>query len=172
MASWLTKVAGLMLLLISLLVCAHVILRGFFNSGIDGVYEIVQYGMLTIVSITLAENELTGGSIVANFILDRMKPRVANIFSIVMYAVAAVTIAVVIYNQIGMVGQKLANGAVTGVLFIPHWILIVIICIGLFFFTIAFLIKVVTLIRNHKNVGDRALTADEIAAEMTANTEF
>jgi TRAP-type C4-dicarboxylate transport system permease small subunit len=85
MTSWLAKASGILLLLMSILVCCHVILRGFFNSGILGTYEIVQYGMLVIVSLTLAENELTGGNIIVNFLLDKMKPRVANIFSIVMY---------------------------------------------------------------------------------------
>jgi TRAP-type C4-dicarboxylate transport system permease small subunit len=85
MTSCLEKIAGILLLLMSILVCSHVILRGFFKGGILGTYELVQYGMLVIVSLTLAENELTGGNIIVNFLLDKMKPRVASILSIVMY---------------------------------------------------------------------------------------
>lgn len=172
MASVLAKGSGIILFIISLLVCIHIILRGFFNSGVAGVYEIVQYGMLIVVSLTLAENELSGGSIVVNFFLDRMKPRAANIFSIIMYTLAVAGIAYVLYNQIGMVFQKYRNGAETGVLHIPHWILAIMICIGLFFFVIALITRVYKMVSDHKSIKNMKLTADEIAASMQSISEF
>ena len=161
-----------MILLISLLVCTHVILRGLFGSGVLGTYELVQYGMLTVVSLTLAENELTGGNIIVNFVLDKMRPRLANIFSIIMYLISIVFMIFVLYNQLGMIGTKLADGSVTGTLGIPHWIIVSLICIGLFFFVIAFIIRVYNMIDNHKNIQDRKRTLDEIAAEQEIKTEF
>jgi TRAP-type C4-dicarboxylate transport system permease small subunit len=119
MTSWLAKIAGILLLLMSILVCTHVILRGFFKGGILGTYELVQYGMLVIVSLTLAENELTGGNIIVNFLLDKMKPRVASILSIVMYFITILFMSYVLYNQLGMIGRKLADKSVTGTLGIP-----------------------------------------------------
>jgi TRAP-type C4-dicarboxylate transport system permease small subunit len=172
LASGLSKVSGMLILLISVLVCTHVILRGILGSGLRGIYEIVQYGMLTVVSITLAENELTGGSIIVNFILDKMRPRVANVFSIGMYAIAAGSMSYVLYNQVRMVLQKYADGSVTGVLAIPHWILVAIVCIGLFFFILAFIARLAQMVQNHASLRDEALTSDEIAAEMKARSEF
>ena len=172
MASFLSKLSGALLLLLSITMCMHVILRGFFNSGIMGVYEMVQYGMLVIVSLTLAENEITGGSIVVNFILDRMKPRVANVFSIFMYILTICGMALVLYNQIGMISQKYNTGSITSVLGIPHWILVIMICIGFVFFIIAFLIRVYNLITGHKHIVNVKVSQDEIAASKQITTEF
>jgi TRAP-type C4-dicarboxylate transport system permease small subunit len=172
MTSWLAKFAGIMLLLMSILVCAHVILRGFFNSGILGTYELVQYGMLVIVSLTLAENELTGGNIIVNFVLDKMKPRVASVVSIVMYFITIFFMSYVLYNQLGMIGRKLADGSVTGTLGIPHWIIVIMICIGLFFFVIAFIIRAYNMIISHKSIENKKRTLDEIAASTEIKSEF
>jgi TRAP-type C4-dicarboxylate transport system permease small subunit len=172
MASWLSKFSAVALLIISVLVCVHIILRGFFNSGVAGIYEIVQYGMLMIVSFTLAENELTSGSVIVNFLLDRMKPRTANVVGIFMYCLTICGMIYVFINQIKMVAQKYTNGAVTAVLLIPHWILIIIVCVGIFFFTIAFVIKVYNMIKNHRNIENVKLTNDEKAANMQVTSEF
>ena len=172
MSLWLAKLSGIMLLLMSILVCVHVILRGFFDSGILGTYELVQYGMLVIVSLTLAENELTGGNIIVNFLLDKMKPRIASIISIIMYFITIFFMTYVFYNQIGMIGKKLADGSVTGTLAIPHWILVALICVGLFFFIIAFIIRVYNMITNHRNIENKKRTLDEIAADKEAKSEF
>ncbi len=172
MTSWLAKIAGILLLLMSILVCTHVILRGFFKGGILGTYELVQYGMLVIVSLTLAENELTGGNIIVNFLLDKMKPRVASILSIVMYFITILFMSYVLYNQLGMIGRKLADKSVTGTLGIPHWIIVVMICIGLFFFIIAFIIRVYNMIVSHKSIENKKRTLDEIAASTEIKSEF
>ncbi|MCL1828511.1 MAG: TRAP transporter small permease [Oscillospiraceae bacterium] len=171
-ASLLSKLSGIVILLLCITVCVHVILRGFFNSGVSGVYEIVQYGMLTVVAFTLAENELTGGSIVVSVLLDKMRPRIANIFGITMYVLTALGMAYVLYNQILMVGQKYNNGAVTGVLLLPHWILVIIICIGFFFFIVSFLIKIYNMIEKHKTLQNEKLTIDQLAADAVIKSEF
>jgi phosphotransferase system glucose/maltose/N-acetylglucosamine-specific IIC component len=80
--------------------------------------------------------------------------------------------AYVLYNQIGMISKKLADGSVTGTLAIPHWILVLMICIGLFFFIIAFLIRVFGMISNHKNIENKKRSLDEIAASTEIKSEF
>ena len=172
MASALSKVAGIMLLALAILVVIHIIMRLFFNSGLSGIYEIVQYGMLTIVAFTLAENELSGGNIIVNVLLDRMKPRVANIVEIVMYFLVICGMIYVLINQIKMIFQKYQSGAQTGVLLIPHWIICIMICIGLFFFICAFIIRTYNMIDNHKGLSNVRRSSDEIAAEMEINQEF
>jgi TRAP-type C4-dicarboxylate transport system permease small subunit len=173
-ANRLTQFSGILILIMSLLVCAHVILRGVFNSGIDGIYEIVQYTMLTVVSLSLAENELTGGSIIVNYLLDKMKPRTANIVMIIMYAITLGFMGYVLYNQVLLTTQKFDNGAITGVLHIPHWLISTVTCIGLFFLLIAFVVKIYNMVSEHKNLSDHKLTADELAlaAANSASSEF
>jgi TRAP-type C4-dicarboxylate transport system permease small subunit len=173
-ANRLTQFSGILILLLSLLVCAHVILRGIFNSGIDGIYEIVQYTMLTVVSLSLAENELTGGSIIVNYLLDKMKPRTANIVMIIMYGISLAFMGYVLYNQVLLTTGKLDNGAVTGVLQIPHWLIGFVTCLGLFFLLLAFVVKIYNMVSGHKDIIGRKLTADEIAlaAANSTNVEF
>ena len=172
MATYLARLSGILLMLLSITMCIHVIMRGFFNSGITGVYELVQYGMLIIVSLTLAENEITGGSIVVNFVLDKMKPRVANVFSIFMYLLTICGVTAVLYNQIRMVSQKYNNGNITSVLGIPHWILVIMMCIGLFFFIIAFFIRVYKMVSDHKHIVNVKVSMDELAASKQITSEF
>jgi len=172
LSAFLAKAAAVILFIISVLVCVHVVLRGLFNGGIEGIYEIVQYGMLTVVSITLAENEMSGGNIIVNVLLDKMKPRTANAFSIGMYIVATVAMAYILVNQVKMIFQKYATGATTGVLAIPHWILVLIICVGLFFFVIAFIIRINGMVKSRSSLPGRKLTVDEIAAETVIRSEF
>ena len=170
--SALSRFSGALLTLISISVCVHVILRGVFNSGITGIYEVVQYGMLIIVSLTLAENELSGGSIIVNFILDKMKPRVANIISIFMYCLTIGGMLIVLYYQIGMIVQNYTIGAVTPVLRIPRWTLVIMICIGLFFFIVAFIVRAYYMIIGHKDIENVKLTMDEKAASTQIHSEF
>ena len=172
MASVLSKVAGILLILVALAVCLHIILRIFFNSGVKGIYEIVQYVVLVVVSLTLAENEITGGSVVVSFIIDRMKPRTTNVFSIIMYIITIVGLSVVFYFQVGMITQKYTLGAVSPILAFPHWILVLLICIGLFFFVIAFIIRVYKMIAGHKDIINVKLALEDKAAATKITTEF
>jgi len=172
MASVLSKISGIMLILVAITVCIHIILRIFFNSGVKGVYEIVQYVVLVVVSLTLAENELTGGSVVVSFIIDRMKPRVSNVFSIVMYSITIVGLAVVFYFQLGMITQKYRLGAISSVLGFPHWILVLLICVGLFFFILAFIVRVYNMIAGHKDIKNVKLNLEEKAAATQIHSEF
>ena len=171
-ASVLSKIAGTILILLAFVVFVHVILRSVFNSGVPGVYEMVQYGMLVVVSLTLAENELTGGSIVVSFIIDKFKPRVTNIFSIAAYCLTICGMSVVLYYQIRMIFQKYRQGAHSPVLYIPHWILVIFICIGLLFFVIAFFIRAYNMIAGHKDIVNVKLTLEEKAAATQVTSEF
>lgn len=168
----LSKLSALLLILMAVTVCIHILLRAFFNSGVSGVYELVQYTMLAIVAFSLAENQLTNGSIITTFLLDKMKPRVANIIQIVMYFITVCVMLFVFYNQIRMAIQAFNTGASTDVLGISNWIFITIVCIGLFFYAIAYAISAYTLIDNHKNLTDEKISYEEKAANMASSSEL
>lgn len=172
MAAFFSKISGIMLLIMSIAVCIHVILRAVFNTGIQGIYEFVQYTMMTIVCLTLAENELSGGNVIVNFILDKMKPRVANIMEIVMYFITIIFMCITVYYQVLTAIQKYNTGGITGVLKLPHWALVSIVCIGLFFFVLAFIVRVYNMIIGHKSIDNRKLSDDERAAAMEIHSEF
>ena len=172
MASVLSKIAGALLILLAFVVFIHVVMRGVFSSGVSGVYEMVQYGMLVVVSLTLAENEITGGSIIVSFIIDKFKPRVTNVFGIAAYCLTICGMIVVLYFQLRMIMQKYSQGTVSPVLALPHWILVIFICIGLFFFIIAFIIRVYNMISGHKDIVNVKLTLEEKAAATQVTSEF
>ena len=172
MTKVLSKVSGAMLMCNCVIMCVHVVLRAVFNSGVPGVYEIVQYTMLTIVSLSLAENELGGGNIVVTVVLDKMKPRAANILSISMYVFMISFMMYILNNQIRMTVRRYYSGALSPVLSIPHWIMMIIICVGLLFFIIACITKLYNMIVGHKALQNEKLSIDQIAAEAVIKSEF
>lgn len=168
----LNDIAGFLLLAVSCLVFIHVLMRAFFNLPILGIYEIVQYGIFVIVVLGLANNELEGGNVTVTFLTDRMKPKTSNLFSIIMYVAASVIMALLTVNQTRMITSKLNDGAVTTLLKIPHWILMVILVIGLFTIVLSCVLKVVRMIGKHKGLSVKSLTAEELALQMDINAEF
>ena len=68
--------------------------------------------------------------------------------------------------------SKYNTGGKTGLLGIPHWLLMTIICIGLFFFVLAFVVNLYRMFEKHKTLGDTRLTQDEIASSTEVHSEF
>lgn len=160
-------IAGAGIFLVMVVVVLNIILRALFNKPIDGTYEIVQYGILLAVSLGLADNELADGNVMVSFLLEKMKPKRANIFSIVMNVVSLVTMAFITYNQFQMVITKYQNKAASAILLIPHWVLVLILALGFLTLVLALFVKLTMLIQRHNSLPDRVLTADEIAAQST-----
>lgn len=161
-------IAGFGIFLVMAVVVLNIILRALFNSPIDGTYEIVQYGILLAVSLALADNELADGNVMVSFLLEKLKPKTANVYSIAMNVVSLVTMAFITYNQFQMVITKFQNKAATAILMIPHWILVLVLALGFLTLVLALFVKLVSLVQRHNTLPDHVLTADEIA-EQSAN---
>jgi len=156
-------VASIGVFLCMAVVVANIITRAAFNAPIHGTYEFVQYSLLLCVALALAHNELDGGNVRVTFLLEKMKPKKENIVNIVTTVIVMITSGFVTYNQFGIMITKYNNHAISGELNIPHWILVLILILGFITLTLAFALEIISLIRQHKTLPDRKLTADEIA---------
>jgi TRAP-type C4-dicarboxylate transport system permease small subunit len=168
----LNDISGFVLFVIICFVFCHVLLRAALNMPIPGIVEIVQYGIFAVVILGLSNNELEGGNIVVTFLTDRMKPKTSNLFSIIMYIVATIMMAIITWNQFGMISQKLHDGYYTTILKIPHWILMIILVIGLFVMVLSCIIKVIRMLNTHKKLSVKVRTAEELALQMDIKAEF
>lgn len=166
-SAFMNMIAGAGIFVVMVVVVLNIILRLLFNSPIDGTYEIVQYGILLAISLALADNELADGNVMVSFLLEKMKPRVANIFLIAMNIIALITMGFITFNQFRMVATKYANRAATSILHIPHWILVLILALGFLTLVLALLLKLITLCQRHKSLPDHTLTPDEIAEQSS-----
>lgn len=164
----LNDISGYVLFIIVCFVFCHVLLRAAFNLPILGIMEIVQYGIFVVVILGLSNNELEGGNIVVTFLTDRMKPKTSNLFSIIMYIIATIMMALITWNQFGTISEKLHDGYYTTVLKIPYWIFMIILVIGLFAVMLSCIIKVIRMLNTHKSLSVKSLTAEELALQMKA----
>jgi TRAP-type C4-dicarboxylate transport system permease small subunit len=117
--------------------------------------------LLLAVSLALADNELNDGNVMVSFFLEKMKPKMANLFSIAMYVLAVVGIGVVTYNQAQMVVTKFYNKAASAILALPHWIIVLVLTLGFFTLFLTVLLKLIRMIANHKHLSDHKLTDEE-----------
>jgi len=166
-AKGMNTVAAAGLFFVMAIVALNILLRVFFSISIAGVYEIVQYGILLLVSMALSHNEFDDGNIVITVIVERLKPKTANIFFITAYIVSVIGVSAIVYNQYNMIFTKYANNATTGVLLIPHWIIVAVLTLGFLCLLLTLILKLVRFISTHKSLPDKALTAEERAEQET-----
>ncbi len=151
---------------VMILVVLNVILRKLFNAPIAGTYEGVIYGMLTVVCLGLIYNELRDGNISISFFLEKMRPKTANVIRIITTAISTVLMGSITVNQYSMIIAKYNNHAVSDVLNIPHWIIVLILTLGFAALTLVLLLKTVLLVMNHKSLPDHIMTAEERAEQL------
>ena len=148
---------------VMILVVLNVILRKIFNKPIEGTYELVIYGMLTVVCLGLIYNELRDGNISITFFLEKMRPKTANIIRIITTAISTVLMGTITVNQFSMIITKYNNHAFTDVLRLPHWVIVLILTLGFAALTLVLFLKTLLLIGQHSSLSDHIMTAEERA---------
>ena len=166
-AKGMNMVAAAGLFFVMMVVVLNILTRALFNYAFAGVYEIVQYSILLIVSMALSYNEFENGNIVISFFIEKMKPKTANMFFIVMYSISVVGVSAVVYNQYKVILAKYANKASTGVLFIPHWIIVTVLTLGFLCLLLTIILKLVRFITGHKSLPDKAPSAVEAIEQQS-----
>jgi TRAP-type C4-dicarboxylate transport system permease small subunit len=164
-ASYMNTISAAGIFIIMFISVGNILLRAIFNSPILGTMEIVQYVMLLVVSLALADNELADGNVMVSFILEKMKPKAANILSIITTIVGIALIGFVTYNQYTMILAKYANNAATSVMMWPHWVLVLILTVGFFTLTLALILKLIKLFERHNTLPNHRLTAEELLSQ-------
>lgn len=173
-AKFVNSFSAVMTVIIMLLVVANILLRVLFNMPISGTYEIVSFGILLVVSLALADNELNDGNVVVTFLLEKMSLKKANICCIVMYFLSAILMGTVTINLAIMIFTKYELGAVSPILFIPHWIIVFILAVGFLTLFLAVVLKLLKMIVQHKYLSDKVVSAEErlVQSENLTNSSF
>ena len=159
-AKGMNYIAAAGLFFIMLIVVLNILSRAIFGYTFAGTYELVQYTILLVVSLALSHNEFDNGNIVITFFIERMKPKTANILFIIMYFVGICGVSAVIYNQFKVILVKYANKAVTGVLLIPHWIIVIVLTLGFCCLLLTIILKLVRFITTHKSLPESRAAAE------------
>jgi TRAP-type C4-dicarboxylate transport system permease small subunit len=161
LAQIMNSIAAVGLFIIMVVVVLNILMRMFFNRPFMGTYEIVQYGLLLVVSLALADNELADGNVVVSFFLEKMKPKTANIFNIATGSLGIIVTGFVTWNQWRMILQKYNNRAASAILMLPHWIIVLVLTLGFFTLFVALIVKVLRFIERHDSLPDARPTIEE-----------
>ena len=114
-------------------------------------------------------NELRDGNISVTYFLEKMRPKHANIIQVITTAISTVLMGAITVNQFSMVIDKYHNNAMTDVLNLPHWIIVLVLTLGFAGLTIVLLLKTILLILKHNTLSDHILTAEERAELLEAD---
>lgn len=166
--------SAVMTVIIMALVVLNILMRVIFNLPITGAYEIVSFGILLVVSLALANNELGDGNVVVTVLLEKMSPKKANAFSIAMYFLSVILMGVVTYQLFLMITTKYGQGATSPILLFPHWIIVAILTLGFLTLFFAVLIKLIRMIVQHRHLSNRVVSLEEklMQAENISNSSF
>jgi TRAP-type C4-dicarboxylate transport system permease small subunit len=168
LARIMNTIAAAGLFTIMVVVVLNVLMRVFLNRPFMGTYEIVQYGLLLVVSLALADNELADGNVMVSFFLEKMKPKTANIFNITTTSLGILITGFVTGNQWRMILQKYHNRAASAILMLPHWIIVLVLTLGFFTLLVALIVKVLRFVAKHSSLPDVRLTHEEKLRQMEA----
>lgn len=130
-------IIGLMLL--TFIMVAGVILRYFFNLPIPGVLEIIEYMMVTILTLGLAYTAVARRNIIIDILITHLPANVHAGFSAVASVVSlgffvTVTWASVLYAQ-----SQYEVMTVTSILHIPRWPFACVVAFGCFVLSLVLL---------------------------------
>jgi TRAP-type C4-dicarboxylate transport system permease small subunit len=126
----------IVLMLLTFIMVAGVILRYFFNMPIPGVLEVIEYMMVTLLTLGLAYTAVARRNIIIDILITHLPARVhtgfigvASIVSLGFFVI--VTWASVLYAQ-----SQYAVMAVSSILHIPRWPFASVVAFGCFLLTL------------------------------------
>jgi TRAP-type C4-dicarboxylate transport system permease small subunit len=124
------------LLLLTFIMVVSVILRYFFNSPIPGILEIIEYMMVTLLTLGLAHTAVAKRNIIIDMLITHLPPgfhdgfiAAASVLSLGFFAL--VTWASVLYAQ-----SQYEVMAVSSILHIPRWPFASVVAFGCFLLTL------------------------------------
>ena len=112
-------VASVVLSLLILLIVSDVVLRYFFEKGIQGSYELTEFMFGLIVFFGLAYTQVKGRHINVDFIASRFPKRVQLIFNVVKHVILSSLLALMCWQTISRAVTSWQRHEVSGVLGIP-----------------------------------------------------
>jgi TRAP-type C4-dicarboxylate transport system permease small subunit len=154
--SILTKIASVILIVVSISTLANIIMRTMFKLPIPGAIEIVQYGMLVAAGIILCRTGLLRKHVAVTMLVDWFPKRIGNVFRTLTSFIALFIFAYVSFRFFSEFPEIIAIGRSTEVLRIPVAFTYIVMAICMLFAAIAFLYWTVIYAKSIVN-PDRAL---------------
>ncbi len=148
----LSRISTGIIWIIVLLVAVNIVGRKLFNFSISGIIEIVQYGMLTVMAISMARTTFIGGHVSVSIITAKLPKLVRCIIDFLSMMFSAALIIAAAYICIQYIPKTLASGQVTEVYKIPFYIIYSVMTFGL-------ITSALTFIFNAFNAVVTAITA-------------
>lgn len=120
---FLTYIATAVFFIVVVLVAVNIVGRKLFNFTISGIIEIVQYGMLTVMVLSMARTTFTGGHVSVS-IITRKLPRLAQaLIGFLTLMLSAALLAAAAYVSIRFIPKTIASGQVTERYKIPFYLI-------------------------------------------------
>ncbi len=160
---YLSRISTGILWMIVVLVIANVVGRKVLNVSISGIIEIVQYGMLTVMSLSMARTTFTGGHVSVTIITDKLPKAVKCIIEFLGMMLSATLIIAAAYICIQFIPKSIASGQVTEHYMIPLYLIYIVMTFGLLSSALTFIFNafnsVVTTITTKNQKGTEGGTA-------------
>ena len=158
---FLTRIATIVLFIVIVLVAVNIVGRKLFNVTISGIIEIVQYGMLTVMVLSMARTTFTGGHVSVSIITRKLPKLGRAIIGFLTLMLSAALVAAAAYISIRFIPKTIASGQVTERYKIPFYVIYGFMSFGLVTSCLTFILNAV-----------RALLGlDEVKEELPKNID-
>ena len=136
----LSKVSMVFMIAIVIVVAANIIGRKLFNTPVPGTVELVQYGMLVVMTLSMARTTFTGGHITVSIITGKLPKAVQAIIGFITLLFSAFIVAAATFICIRYIPNTFKSGQITDHYKIPFYAIYALMSFGLVtsFFTFIF----------------------------------
>lgn len=128
---FLSRISSVLLWIIVFLVAFNIVSRKLFTITISGIVEIVQYGMLTVMALSMAHVTLTGGHVSVSIATSKLPKSVQTIIEFVTLMLSAALVSMACYVCFTNIFRMMASGLTTERYKIPMYIVYMVMCFGL-----------------------------------------
>lgn len=158
----LCRIASAIFFIIVVLVAVNIVGRKLFNYTISGIIEIVQYGVLLVMVLSMARTTLTGGHVTVSIItgkLPKIPKRVIDVFALLL---SAALVGVAAWVCIRYIPQTYASGLTTERYRIPIYLVYTVMSIGLIVTAFTFVLNLIRLFFPNAGIAPVKDEADEM----------
>jgi len=158
----LCRIASVIFFVIVMLVAVNIVGRKLFNTTISGMIEIVQYGVLLVMVLSMARTTLTGGHVTVSIItgkLPKLPKRVIDVFDLVL---SAVLVGIAAWVCMRYIPQTRASGLTTERYKIPLYLVYTVMSIGLVVTAFTFILNLIRLFYPDAGMAPVVDEADEM----------
>ena len=138
-SSALCVVSKVFMLAIVVLVAANIIGRKLFNTPVPGTVELVSYGMLVVMALSMARTTFTGGHVSVSIITGKLPKAVQAIIGFITLLFSAFIVATATFICVRYIPINFQRGQITDYYKIPFYVIYGIMSFGLVTSVLTFL---------------------------------